>query len=486
MNHRRDFLKKSLGMGASAMGLSSCTSLDRYFGADRQLFEKEVFIIGAGAAGLMAAHTLKKNRIPFRLFEGSPRPGGRLFSVSAGDGTTLEMGAEFFEAHHQLVFGLLKEFQIDWQEWPQTGSSRPLWQSSNGESLSETEFQKVSQNFTNRLIADRLKIFGSGEEYQVLSPATATELDGLSFHEYLETHWINPDDRVAKYWDVLNRTQNSADSKSLSALQVLWQTSFEKKSKTLFRVQGGWSELVRRMYERISGVIPDHLVKLNWNLVTLRPTRDGFRCSFKTPEGVQSFLVPHVILALPMNQYAKISGFQDLEISYSKIERLKSARLGESSKVFLSVETSPLEAPPPASLWFQDQTQVMTLVGQQRHWLGGLRGGEQSHWTLPDIENWAAGLLERGPASSFMKSPRVDFQVINWKDQPLIQGARSLWSPKTWLPSSALFESGDYEGRLQWAGEFVPTQEKGTVHSALESGQRAALRMMETLKQTTG
>lgn len=482
---RRNFLKNALGLGSGLVTLGGCSSLDRYFGADRQVFEKEVFIIGAGAAGLMAAHTLKKNRIPFRLFEGSPRPGGRLFSVNSGDGATLEMGAEFFEAHHHLVFSLLKEFNLEWQEWAARPGVKPLWQSSQGDVLSEADFVKVSEAFTSRLISDRVKIFGSTENYQVLSPTLATELDSLSFFDYLNAHWINPDSRVLKYWDAWNRSQNSADSKSVSALQVLWQASLERKSKSLFRVKMGWSELVRRIFERVSGVIPDHLVKLNWSLVSLKKDNAGFRCSFKTPDGIQSFTAPQVILALPMNQYKKISGIANLEISETKKERLAKAKLGESSKVYLAFPKSVIENSLSSLQWLQDQTQVIALGGTDRMWMGGLRGGEQSHWTLPDIENWALGLSERGPASSWIRQANVDFQVINWKDQNLIQGARSLWSPGTWLNSASLFEEGDFGGHLQWAGEFVSSQDKGSVHAALESGLKAASKVMELYKVAT-
>ncbi|MFN9068223.1 MAG: flavin monoamine oxidase family protein, partial [Bdellovibrionales bacterium] len=474
-----------IGWGSTALLGSGCSSLDQYFGADRRVFDNEVFIIGAGAAGLMAAHTLKKNKIPFRLFEGSSRPGGRLYSVSSGDGSTLEMGAEFFEAHHQLVFSLLKEFQLEWSEWPVDSLQKPLWQSSQGDQLTEEDYQKVAQPFINRLIADRIRIFGSSEDYRVLSPTLATELDSLSFQEYLQSHWIEADPRIVKYWDAINRTQNSADSKSVSALQVLWQTNFEKKLKPLFRVELGWSELVRRMFERISGVIPDHLVKLNWTLVSFKETQDGFRCSFKTPQGIQSATCPQVIMALPMNQYSRISGISSLKISETKLNRLKNAKLGESSKVYLSFPPTALKNKDRAT-WYQDQTLNIALPTKEKMWVGGLRGGDQSHWTLPDIENWALGLIERGPASSWLRSSQVDFQVMNWRDQNLIQGARGLWSPQSWLPTSALFESPDYAGRLHWAGEFVPSHEKGTVHAALESGQKAAIRVMEILKESRG
>ena len=114
--------------------------------------------------------------------------------------------------------------------------------------------------------------------------------------------------------------------------------------------------------------------------------------------------------------------------------------------------------------------------------MGGLRGGSGSQWTLPDIENWKAGLLERSPAGESAQNQFLDFHVVNWVDQPFIQGARSLWEPGSWLSNSTLFEAPDFGGKLQWAGEFVPAFEKGSVNSAFESGKKAALNMIENLK----
>jgi monoamine oxidase len=479
---RRDFLLQTSALATSSVALSGCSGIDSYFQSDRRIFENEVFIIGAGAAGLMAAHTLKKNRIPFRLFEATHRPGGRLLSIQAMDQMTVEMGAEFFEPQHKIIFETLKEFQMEWEEVVDNPINRNLWQSSVGEVLSETEYQQISSRFLNRMISDRLKVFGSADGYQVFSPALAAELDSLSFQEYLQTHWIDADPRVLKYWDSWTRTQHSVDSRSLSALQVLWQTRADQKVKSLFRVQGGWSELVRRLYDRVAGVIPDHLVKMKWTLHSISRNHQGFRCQFKTPNGLESFTSSHVILALPMNQYSKINGFKDLDISQTKKNRIQSAALGESSKVFVSLGTQPTEALSKMNYWLQDQTLITLKKSDQSYWLGGLRGGSGSQWTLPDIENWKAGLLERSPADVSAKNKFLDYHVVNWKDQPFIQGARSLWEPGSWLSNSTLFESPDFGGKLQWAGEFVPAFEKGSVNSAFESGRIAALNMIENLK----
>ncbi|MBV2169443.1 MAG: FAD-dependent oxidoreductase, partial [Bdellovibrio sp.] len=114
---RREFLKVS-ALGTSALALSNCTSLDRYFMGDIRDLKNEVVILGAGAAGLAAAFELKRKKIPFRIFEASSRVGGRVQSVSVfpSGGPVAELGAEFFEGSHSQVFDLAKELSLPVRE----------------------------------------------------------------------------------------------------------------------------------------------------------------------------------------------------------------------------------------------------------------------------------------------------------------------------------------------------------------------------------
>lgn len=474
---RRRFLKQStLGLG-SLLGLTGCANLDSLFTSGKREFEKEVFVIGGGAAGLMAAHTLKKNRIPFRLFEASNRPGGRLYTVTAADGSAFEMGADTFESHHRLVFELLKEFQIEWEESLLDPSQWPLWRSSRGDLLSETEYQQLAAPVIQRMIADRVRTFGIGESYQILSPSLAQELDALSMAQLLRVHWVQPDDRVVQYWEARARSQYAIEADKVSALRWVWDQHPERRTRTQYRVKGGWESLNRALYDRIAGVIPEHLVRLRWALNGIRKTEEGFRCVFKTPKGTEVLETHNLILALPANQYAKIDGFLNLDLPEGKKQALRSLRLGESGKTFVNFKSGTLDQIEKS--FYRNQVQLSYVKTASHDWIGGLRGGSQSPWTLPDIENWRSGLFSKG---SVQKEGQFDYHVLNWKDKPFIQGARTVWEPGQWGAYSTLFEQGDFNESLLWAGEFVPAHEKGTVYSALLSGQTAALKMVEKIR----
>jgi ATP-binding cassette subfamily B multidrug efflux pump len=126
---RRGFLKLS-ALSSSTFFLSSCSSLDRYFMGDKRDLSNEVVILGGGAAGLAAAFALKKRKVPYRVFEASSRIGGRVQSVTLfpGQGPVAEMGAEFFEDQHRLIFDLAKELNLPVKEIKTQGALEAhLW-----------------------------------------------------------------------------------------------------------------------------------------------------------------------------------------------------------------------------------------------------------------------------------------------------------------------------------------------------------------------
>jgi len=56
---------------------------------------KSILIIGAGASGLEAAEILRQNNIPFKIFEATGQPGGRIRDCKDWVDFDLDLGAEF-------------------------------------------------------------------------------------------------------------------------------------------------------------------------------------------------------------------------------------------------------------------------------------------------------------------------------------------------------------------------------------------------------
>lgn len=74
----------------------------------------DTIIIGAGAAGLMAAKTLSEKNIPFTLLEAGDRIGGRARTLYGLP--PVELGPEFLHGETPLTNELMEEFGLSWYD----------------------------------------------------------------------------------------------------------------------------------------------------------------------------------------------------------------------------------------------------------------------------------------------------------------------------------------------------------------------------------
>ncbi|MFI5135996.1 MAG: flavin monoamine oxidase family protein, partial [Chitinophagales bacterium] len=76
--------------------------------------QPQIVIVGAGISGLHAGYILKNAGFTSQIYEGSPRTGGRIMSVSdmMGDGLWTEMGGEFIDTDHEDMLSLAKKFDL--------------------------------------------------------------------------------------------------------------------------------------------------------------------------------------------------------------------------------------------------------------------------------------------------------------------------------------------------------------------------------------
>jgi protoporphyrinogen oxidase len=71
----------------------------------------KVIIVGAGTAGLAAAHTLRKRGAEVTALEAKDKAGGRIIGYEK-DGYTLDMGAQFLFKFYDTTFGLCRELGL--------------------------------------------------------------------------------------------------------------------------------------------------------------------------------------------------------------------------------------------------------------------------------------------------------------------------------------------------------------------------------------
>lgn len=88
--------------------LKQCTSSIAAFSASPQQYH--VAVIGAGAAGLVAAYELLRVGLNVTLFEAGNRAGGRLYTLPGANGNRFEMGAMRFTPSEQVLHHYAAQF----------------------------------------------------------------------------------------------------------------------------------------------------------------------------------------------------------------------------------------------------------------------------------------------------------------------------------------------------------------------------------------
>jgi hypothetical protein len=95
--------------------------------------EVNVAIIGAGAAGLGAAHALQKSNLSFIVLEGRDRVGGRAHTIQASPDITFDLGCGWLHSANENSFVPIAEqlnFEVDktrppWREQAHHGAFPP-------------------------------------------------------------------------------------------------------------------------------------------------------------------------------------------------------------------------------------------------------------------------------------------------------------------------------------------------------------------------
>jgi monoamine oxidase len=216
--------------------------------------DQTIIIIGAGAAGLMAAQKLAK-RYKIILLEANNHIGGRVHTIK-GEGFTVpvEAGAEFIHGKLPLTLRFLKEAGIQYEEL--RGN---IYRVNNGEWIKQHEMFEG----WNKLLKQMKK-----------------EKKNMTMYDFLQRHY--PDE---KYDEFRRHIQNFAEGfdvsditkVSMKALYKEWSHADEK----IFRIPGGHGQLISYLAKACKDkgceIITASLIKqIDWekNNVTVY-TEDG-------------------------------------------------------------------------------------------------------------------------------------------------------------------------------------------------------------------
>jgi monoamine oxidase len=184
-----------------------------------------VLIIGAGAAGLMAAYELSAAGVSVTVLEAAERPGGRILTLEdKGFSSPVEAGAEFVHGSLPITLGLLQAAGI---------SHRPA----EGEMIRVRRGQWIEEDlFSDDSWAQLMQKMG--------------ELSGdIPIGEFLDTYFADE-----RYTSLRSSVRGFAEGYDLADLcrasTLALYREWQEEGQVGFRVDGGYSRLVRYLEQQ--------------------------------------------------------------------------------------------------------------------------------------------------------------------------------------------------------------------------------------------
>jgi len=494
---RRKFLEVSIS-AAGVLAFDSCAVLEGAFHQDRRVLDKEVVIVGGGLAGLTAAYTLKQSKIPFRLFEADREFGGRVQSKQLGSTRQIiELGGESISPQHQNVLSLSKElglkvhevsreakpdqFCFYWQNrfWTfaevkkQSGNFFPLAEKIRGELLGGTPLTKIIYNPEKvpemAEFYSKISLRSLGDKYaEKMGPVFIAYLQAV-----VENHFAQSGENISVF-EFIKQYFGEAG-------QDFW---FPPK-RSFLRVDGGNQNICKSLSERVSGVIPQHLLRSGMALTQIHFKDPRFVLKMEdTRTGASSvYETKHLILALPLSCLQKVMGFADLPIrsslraalqsvSYSQHSNLfwglkeKSSKLGNLSRIpiFSTLNNSCLQL---SSGMLPGRDQVV-----RSYRANGFGRGLSLQDSLAELEIMNPGI--RNQLNS-------EADIMDWGQRVWSLGSFAHFKVGDFFRSLREFHQGDFTDSLVFAGEHTSLNYGGTMEGAVESGKIAAEKMIQRL-----
>jgi monoamine oxidase len=414
----------------------------------------DIIIIGAGAAGLMAAHDLLKAGYRVCLLEAGAMAGGRIATLHDKSFTMpVETGAEFVHGKLPLTLDLLDAAGISYL--PVEGNMIAV---QNGKWLKHQAHDKHWNSFiralkklkTDLTIEQFLQQNFAGEEYTALKDAVKHYSEGFDL----------------------------ADIRNASALAA--QREWAKQEETQFRIPGGYSQLTDHLLRTCEQLGVS--VYFDTCVTTVRYDKQGVTAYSSNDRAFSASKAIITVSAGLMQSGALV--FDPLP-GDNFLPAFQELGFGDVIKVLLQFKNDfwtersadigfILSDEPIPTWWTQLPVKDNLLTG----WLGGPEATIRSQQAANDL----FALSLQSLASIFDTSAeRLQQQVLNhrifcWRQHPYVKGGYSY--VKQGSVDTKKILSHPVDGMLFFAGEALFRGEsQGTVEAALQSGRETAAKI---------
>lgn len=450
-----------------------------------------ILVVGAGIAGLTAAYRLRQGGVRADIIEASNRVGGRIRTVPKVAGTQIfaDVGGEFIDTGHTTLISLATELglqAIDLANVQRTFVKDTFF--FQGRRFSVAQIIADFAPLASKINAD-LKSVGDEFSYQDFTEA-AERLDNLSIAEYLEQG--NTSTIVRQLLRVAYATEFGRDPEEQSALNLLFLIGTEADSFQLYgnsderyQIDGGNSQIVNRLADRLSGSIETGTIL---EAITLLP--DGrYRVNLRSGQSAFDRTYERVLLALPFSTLRDVK--INVPLPQPKRRAIEQLGYGTNSKLVTGYRSR---------IWrdtYRSTASVFTDLGFQNTWeatpfaptanglvtefTGGKQGLAIGAGTPEDQAQRFLGQFERVfPGVRNLRSGKAVRAF--WPGERFFKGSYSCYLVGQWTQMYGV--EGERVGNLYFAGEHTSLENQGYMEGGCETGQMAALEILKDLGLT--
>jgi monoamine oxidase len=417
---------------------------------------EHIVIIGAAAAGLMAARELAAAGRRVTILEARDRCGGRIDPLPASEfGYAAEGGAEFIHGEAPVTHAVLREARLSLQVIQGT-----RW-TFDGGTLSRRQMRDPHE----------------GQLHTALGALT----EDMSVADFLRRHFAGAQyDSLRRFVERMVQGYDAADpaQASILALREEWMGTGRSRQA---RVVGGYGALI----DFLAATCRKHGVALQFGAVVKAIETDAGGVAIRCVDG-SSFDCSTVIVTVP------VPVLKEIALPPAERERVFAADIGFGNVIKLVLRfdsrwwlegrgdladlTFLLSEKAIPVWWTQQPAESAVLTG----WFGGPKTAGLAH--LGEQELIEAGLVSLadifGVPVMRLKPALVAARAINWAHDPFAGGAYSYATTGTRDAQSRL--ARDEGGAILFSGEALYRgPDMGTVEAALANGQdiaRAILR----------
>jgi monoamine oxidase len=447
-----------------------------------------VAVVGAGIAGLTAAHLLSLAGLSPAVFEASERTGGRIWTEGDNGAASplWELGGEFIDSQHDDMHALADCFGLEMLDTGVAGEAAfDTAYRFGGSAYSNEQVAAAYAEVAPRIAADIAAL--SARPGHRSGNAADHRFDRMSIAEYLAS--LKLDRWLHDLLEVAYVTVYGLDAGEQSALNLLTLIGTDTRdglelfgaSDERFKIRAGSQRLTDALAARLGP-----RVFTGCRLVRLRRSGSDWVLTLAGTHSAVDVRADAVVLALPFTLLREV----DLGNLLPPAQRLAVDTLGygTSSKLMLGTQRriwrdqgcdggvytdTPLQTSWDCSRQRADDGGVFTvfLGGREGMAVGQRDEAAQAH----RFAAMADGIFP-GFASQLTGATRR----VHWASQPFAMGAYTCYRPGQWTSFGGA-ESTPLRGGLYFAGEHCATASQGYMNGAAETGRKAAMAIIRRL-----